>query len=891
LQWCSAQLNVLELLGLNVRGLRTCREWASDRSVTLRLKAEERCVFDREEKREEDSKTKHVTTWTGAGGGISQRTDKTVTTITDYFWRFTAEWSLVVFVGNSPDDCVVLQQRSSKHEIRTSGKDTPRPLSVVRDPVDLNVTWLLQQIGPEGHFSFAIDRAAKHTYTPRRNDAVDEATSFASDWHGWSGRVSSYFRQTLFSAQADSGLDLSALNDDTLFVPVVPLLDPKPEAAAIAAPAAAAAVATVQSQSLVPMASARGPGAGLAVDTVNGFLNEQKRSLSDKCAELGRVFPDGGNARVISAAEAIVVVAAEHAKRLSQAYFDGVQSVEELIRQQLVRAIGKEVSTTDFAKYMVYHGRQLFRPEYQPRPFCYAVRRPDHVPEGVLSLEAHLADGSMAEPVHTLVSRSAGGPPMAFSIHAAATVSFTGETFVHGWLDHVFSGDSSATLSLTARARQFSSFLVLVGRIAGPGLFDPAYGMIVQNKDEVRIPLTKEMIPSAGEFREALQSLSDEQQRFAKAYRGMQLASTLFAVCVIQIKPQLEKLLKLNNDTLTKEIRLTQDLLQLFIKYQVPSDLLSYAGVGEAPDAVKVAEVKGHVGAMYAMIDRAEKKQIGEERDKQTIRLAEGVASVKKPFIAPEKNKGRKIKKKMIMKEKNDKSSSKIEEKRKGEKTRSRTNDDGEEGGVRDRSRNDGGGNDNNAPVQIEIEMIADAPPPAAANEEGGEAKQGGEASTAFVAAGGAEGVPDLTRLPALLDERFEALDADRALHATILGVGNAWQKKSQPSLLSAPTDKSLGPAEQRLEKQACWDLLDALSKSGCLGVEHASLHVVVASSHVFDLSVMDTLVQRNMDPIVRVQNSQLIIASTIHNRPVADLVKSRAEIEPVTPAPMLALK
>ena len=58
----------------------------------------------------------------------------------------------------------------------------------------------------------------------------------------------------------------------------------------------------------------------------------------------------------------------------------------------------------------------------------------------------------------------------------------------------------------------------------------------------------------------------------------MQLESTLFGVCVIQIKPQLEKLLKLNDDGLTKEIALTQELLNLFIEYQIPSDLLSYDG-------------------------------------------------------------------------------------------------------------------------------------------------------------------------------------------------------------------------------------------------------------------------------------------------------------------------
>ncbi len=54
----------------------------------------------------------------------------------------------------------------------------------------------------------------------------------------------------------------------------------------------------------------------------------------------------------------------------------------------------------------------------------------------------------------------------------------------------------------------------------------------------------------------------------------MQLESTLFAVCVIEIAPQLETLLRVPVDALTKEVELTQDLLRLFIDYQIPSDLL-----------------------------------------------------------------------------------------------------------------------------------------------------------------------------------------------------------------------------------------------------------------------------------------------------------------------------
>ena len=41
----------------------------------------------------------------------------------------------------------------------------------------------------------------------------------------------------------------------------------------------------------------------------------------------------------------------------------------------------------------------------------------------------------------------------------------------------------------------------------------------------------------------------------------MQLESTLFGVLVVQVKPQLELVLNLPPDTLTKEVALTQDIM------------------------------------------------------------------------------------------------------------------------------------------------------------------------------------------------------------------------------------------------------------------------------------------------------------------------------------------
>merc|ERR1712127_874450 len=158
-----------------------------------------------------------------------------------------------------------------------------------------------------------------------------------------------------------------------------------------------------------------------------------------------------------------------------------------------------------------------------------------------------------------------------------------------------------------ARAKQFSSFILLAGKITAADQFEPTAAVIVKDKDDLAIPLLLETIPTPKEFRDAIESLSPEQQRFAKAYRSLQLSSTLFGVCIIQVKPQLERVLNLPDNSLTKEIQLTQDLMDLFIKYQVPSDLLSYDGgsAGGAADesqAAKLAAVKAHVAQIKEVI-------------------------------------------------------------------------------------------------------------------------------------------------------------------------------------------------------------------------------------------------------------------------------------------------
>ena len=181
---------------------------------------------------------------------------------------------------------------------------------------------------------------------------------------------------------------------------------------------------------------------------------------------------------------------------------------------------------------------------------------------------------------------------MSFALNAATRIEFRGERcapprpahpsasprvalgvrarcrHLHALVAHKFSDEAPPPLFLTARARQFSCFMMLLGRLGPNRTFEPKHALIIQNKDDLKIPLLVETLPTPKEFKDAIASLSPAQQRFAKAYRSMQLEGSVFGLLIVQLKPALERLLGLPSDALTKEIKLTQQLLELFITYQ-----------------------------------------------------------------------------------------------------------------------------------------------------------------------------------------------------------------------------------------------------------------------------------------------------------------------------------
>ena len=68
---------------------------------------------------------------------------------------------------------------------------------------------------------------------------------------------------------------------------------------------------------------------------------EEKRTLGIKFTALQKVFSSGKN--LVTFAEARIIVIAMHCSKVVQAFGDGVQSVEQMLLEQLIAAIGKEV--------------------------------------------------------------------------------------------------------------------------------------------------------------------------------------------------------------------------------------------------------------------------------------------------------------------------------------------------------------------------------------------------------------------------------------------------------------------------------------------------------------------------------------------------------------------
>ena len=134
----------------------------------------------------------------------------------------------------------------------------------------------------------------------------------------------------------------------------------------------------------------------------------------------------------------------------------------------------------------------------------------------------------------------------------------------------------------------------------------------------------------------------------------------------------------------------------------------------------------------------------------------------------------------------------------------------------------------------------------------------------------------DCTKLPSKLEYAFDRLDTDHAVRPTIIKPGDQWQRARQKALTLSSSSSSkdrpkvelLSSEDLNKERTAVFDLLDALTRSGALPIEDAAIHIVIGATHSFDDTVLNTVVQRNRNPIESMERSSLIMASTLFCAP-----------------------
>ena len=824
------------------------------------------------------------------------------------------------------------------------------------DPVELSLAWLFRYIDVRKRVShFAIDVAdVKATRTPLRNPQVQEALSFFHEASRWAQRVHGNLGDLVLHGKKNNphehrdlfGWGKFSLRNavDRILVPVLPFLvepnttkkkpvrnedennndddttsagtdesfvveggkpddgndntswidtgrvEPPPDAFE-EKPRSGFAVETTGSSSDSPMLLS-------AADT-NRLLNEHARTLSEVRNTLTGMFPDpDATDEPLSLREAEMVVLMNYVSRKLRVEFaNSLRYIEAMLRKQLIAAIGKEVRSSDLDRYMRYHNEKLIDP--CPEPFCYAIRRPEHYPDGILTIEEvhrdinhHAAapkDGR-TQSIATHVRDISSADPVEVPLSAAATVKLTGKTFLHGWVNHRFLGERSPSVRLAARARQFSSFVLMVGTMAKRNRFRPRDAIILRNKDHVLIPVLLREIPTASEFKHSTASLSPEQRRFARSFREMQLDSSVMGVCVVQIKPQLERLLGLPRYALTKEMKLTEDLVELFVEHQVPSDLVS-CDDGDERDGnassrsakEKVANVKEHVASVMAVIAAQKEQQLDEQKQKAEFEIAGTLAASMErsmnhsvnhtmqqssfmgsfaggPPAAPV---SRAVQPMLML----------LNGTPKHMYQRANLSVDDHDSMVAD-GRQERGYALSFSAASTTTTPAAASPPPSDLDRRHGNTGNGTATTGAAAAA-----MVDPTAVPKILDRVIEEHDPAAAIRSTTLEpAGEGWTRESRATLLSKPVRSRLPRETVAAETARAFDLLDALSRSGSLEVSCSELHVLVCVTHGFERTVMGTVVMDNVNPIEALEGSTLLVASTILGVPARDLVRCGAK-------------
>jgi hypothetical protein len=328
------------------------------------------------------------------------------------------------------------------------------------------------------------------------------------------------------------------------------------------------------------------------------------------------------------------------------------------------------------------------------------------------------------------------------------------------------------------------------------------------------------------------------------------------------------------------------------MKYQVPSDLVSFGGQAHVDASGRIAAVKQHVTNMYQMIteskrlaiEEARRKAEFEEAQRRDLELKMSLSFSGLDDMVEYKREDKDMRKKSKKKE------SFKEKKAMPSKLRSMAAPGGSAAAFGAASTPTSTASTSSVSSSVVSKPAPPSEAPAAAPVE---AAPSSSTDTQTVPGNQTFAEDDIeaedfTLIPTELDEKFEELDVDAALRPTIINLGTTWTKKYYESLLAKQSTSVMSTAEQSTARDGAYDLLDALTRSGVLAFDAAELHVLIAATHCFDKNLIDTVIQDNVNPIEKVERSSLIVATTIHNKEATLLIKADQAERVKTYSPML---
>jgi len=332
-------------------------------------------------------------------------------------------------------------------------------------------------------------------------------------------------------------------------------------------------------------------------------------------------------------------------------------------------------------------------------------------------------------------------------------------------------------------------------------------------------------------------------------------------------------------------MKLTQDLMQLFVEYQVPSDLLSYDGETAGSSVKeKVDNVKHHVAAVMQVVDSAKEKQLGEEKQKAEMAMSRAYVEfaeevdlsrdtgpppagysfgMSNSFGGRDRSLGSSPDKGVKMK-----------------RTATRLRQSGSLSGsfrpppVQQPSSEAMVYRSSARPLDsLESSESMAVRPSAPAKTTNTKERDGApaEKTNTVQRDGGsqenkAEGTTnDFTAMPKILDSLVEVHDKEGSLRSTVIKTADAWTRCRQENLLSKSSVQTLTSASIGSEKNKAFDLLDALCRSGSLPIDCGELHVMICLTHRFENDVLGTIIKDNINPIEKLEKSSLLLASAIH--------------------------